>query len=157
MAPPTVDEMAKMKYRFAMFSGGGSCMFACMGGPCGMEGTLVKVDDDTFYTPGSNYGCCAMGGCPCFPCCGWGPMAMAPMWKRDPDQSNKFVGTGPVYKGRCCGPMNNTGDVQIIDDNGAATFIPYSAMTPPCFPKGVPAGIAVPVPTGAPSPQTMKV
>ena len=50
-----------------------------------------------------------------------------------------------------------TGDVQIIDDNGAATFIPYSAMTPPCFPKGVPAGIAVPVPTGAPSPQTMKV
>ena len=43
MAPPSVDEMAKKEYVFAMFGPGGACMFSCMGGPCGMKGTLVKV------------------------------------------------------------------------------------------------------------------
>ena len=138
--------MAKDPYAFAMFTPAGRCMMNCMGGPCGMTSTVVKVDNDTFYTPNTICCCIPMGGCPCFPCCGFGPLEFAPQWKRDPKNPAKFVGTGPVYKGRCCAMMNNNDDVQFTNDDGTFTFIPYSALTPPCFTKGVPLGMAVPIP-----------
>jgi len=90
------------------------CMFACFG--CGTPFTFrIKAtsDDEFMFVDNTFCFCMHPSPCPCLPCCGCGPCAQAPKFKRDSADPNKWVGTGDSLfaGGFCKGMMHNKGDV----------------------------------------------
>lgn len=100
------------------------------------EDTMEFVDNTFCF-------CVHPSPCPCLPCCGCGPLAQKPRFKRDASDPGKWNGTGEsLFAGDCCaGMFHNKGDVITWNDEfdgstkeKAAKFNSGSSPAyPPCL------------------------
>ena len=93
------------------------CMMACMFNSMTccthkmkMQFKVTEKDGKTIGTgtKATVCGCVRVSPCPCFFCCGYGPLAMEPQSVYT-EEDGKFVGSGPVFACPYCPCATNTG------------------------------------------------
>lgn len=143
-------------------------MFACIGLGTDFTFKVKKIDDNKLVWVENRFlFCMSPSPCPCAPCCGFGPLAQAPKWVRDPADSSKFNGSGEsICAGGCCQMMmHNKGDVFVwnSEKDGSSMekamefYAGYSPAYPPCLQGSfVAKGVFVDKKGGAPTTDEMQ-
>lgn len=117
MAGMTLADYEGKTFTISPTAGCAKCMFFMFS--CGTPFTFkVKQRDDTdslVFVDNTFCFCLHPSPCPCLPCCGIGPCAQAPKFKRDPADPNRWLGTGEsIFAGGCCTAcFHNKGDVWV--------------------------------------------